>query len=178
MSLKLDFTSDLEARLSEKWFWLIFIVKQGNPTNKELRGLGRDIGNKWRILGEFLGVEEELESIDERYKSLCDKGFYMLKHWTQKNGSSATYRVLSVALEDELLARKNLSQNYCYGWQLTQQCFSCLLTLISWGMSSFSICSVFLIFGLHMSLSWKGLKSICKLMTVIFTTKTAAQESE
>ena len=77
--------------------------------------MGRDIGNKWRILGEFLGVEEELESIDERYKSLCDKGFYMLKHWTQKNGSSATYRVLSVALEDELLARKNLSQNYCYG---------------------------------------------------------------
>ena len=77
--------------------------------------MGRDIGNKWRILGEFLGVEEELESIDERYKSLSDKGFYMLKHWTQKNGSSATYRVLSVALEDELLARKNLSQNYCYG---------------------------------------------------------------
>ena len=77
--------------------------------------MGRDIGNKWRILGEFLGVEEELESIDERYKSLSDKGFHMLKHWTQKNGSSATYRVLSVALEDELLARKNLSQNYCYG---------------------------------------------------------------
>ena len=77
--------------------------------------MGRDIGNKWRILGEFLGVEEELESIDEQYKSLSDKGFQMLKHWTQKNGSSATYRVLSVALEDELLARKNLSENYCYG---------------------------------------------------------------
>ena len=77
--------------------------------------MGRDIGNKWRILGEFLGVEEELESIDERYKSLSDKGFYMLKHWTQKNGSSATYRVLSGALEDELLARKDLSQKYCYG---------------------------------------------------------------
>ena len=178
MSLKLDFTSDLEARLSEKWFWLIFIVKQGNPTSTELLGLGRDIGNKWRILGECLKVGEELESIDDRYKSLTEKGFEMLKYWTQKNGSSATYRVLSGALEHELLARKNLSEKYCYGWQLTQQCFSCLLTLISWGMSSFSICSVFLIFGLHMSLSWKGLKSMCKLMTVIFTTKTAAQESE
>ena len=160
LSLKLDFTSDLEVKLSEKWFWLIFIVKQGKPTRKELMGLGRDIGNKWRILGGCLEVEEELDSIDHGYKNLTQKGFQMLKYWTQKNGSSATYRVLSGALEDELLARKDLSQKYCYGWQLTQQCFSCLLTLISWGMSSFSICSVFLIFGLHMLLSWKGLK-IC-----------------
>ena len=77
--------------------------------------MGRDIGNKWRILGECLEVEEELDSIDDGYKNLSDKGFQMLKHWTQKNGSSATYRVLSGALEDELLARKDLSQKYCYG---------------------------------------------------------------
>ena len=77
--------------------------------------MGRDIGNKWRILGECLKVSEELESIDDRYKSLTEKGFEMLKYWTQKNGSSATYRVLSGALEDELLARKDLSQKYCYG---------------------------------------------------------------
>ena len=82
-------------------------------------GLGRDIGNKWRILGECLEVEEELESIDERYKRITEKGFHMLKYWTQKIGSSATYRVLSGALEDELLARKDLSQKYCYGWKLT-----------------------------------------------------------
>ena len=78
-------------------------------------GLGRDIGNKWRILGECLKVGEELESIDEQYKSLTQKGFQMLIYWTQKNGSSATYRVLSGALENELLARKNLSERYCYG---------------------------------------------------------------
>ena len=77
--------------------------------------LGRDIGDKWRILGGCLEVEEELESIDERYKSLTEKGFQMLKYWTQKNSSSATYRVLSGALEDELLARKDLSEKYCYG---------------------------------------------------------------
>ena len=41
-------------------------------------GLGRDIGDKWRILGGCLEVEEELESIDERYKSLTEKGFHML----------------------------------------------------------------------------------------------------
>ncbi|XP_066029685.1 uncharacterized protein [Pocillopora verrucosa] len=90
-------------------------VKQGNPTSRELRGLGRDIGNKWRILGECLEVEEELDSIDHGYKNLTAKGFQVLKYWTQKKGSSATYRVLSGALEDELLARKDLSQKYCYG---------------------------------------------------------------
>ena len=78
-------------------------------------GLGRDIGNKWRILGECLEVSEQLESIDHGYESLSEKGFQMLIYWTEKNGSSATYRVLSGALEDELLARKNLSQKYCYG---------------------------------------------------------------
>ena len=82
---------------------------------EDLMKLGRDIGNKWRILGECLKVGEELESIDDRYKSLTEKGFEMLKYWTQKNGSSATYRVLSGALEHELLARKNLSEKYCYG---------------------------------------------------------------
>lgn len=81
---------------------------------KELMGLGRDIGNKWRILGGCLEVEEELDSIDHGYKSLTQKGFQMLKYWTQKNGSSATYRVLSGALEDGLLARKDLSEKYCY----------------------------------------------------------------
>ena len=93
LSLKLDFTSDLEARLSEKWFWLIFMVKQGKPTWKELMGLGRDTDDKWKILGGFLEVGEELQSIDAQLKSLTDKGFQMLKYWTQKNGSSATYRV-------------------------------------------------------------------------------------
>ena len=78
-------------------------------------GLGRDIGNEWRILGECLEVEEGLASIDHRYENLTEKGFQMLKYWTQKNGSSATYRILSGALEEELLARKDLSEKYCYG---------------------------------------------------------------
>lgn len=48
-------------------------------------------------------------------------------------------------------------------------------------MSSFSIpflCSVFLFFDLHMFRSWRDLKNSFKFMTVLCTTKTAAQESE
>ncbi|XP_027054282.1 protein IFH1-like isoform X2 [Pocillopora damicornis] len=90
-------------------------VKQGKPNMKELEGLGRDIGDKWKILGRRLKVSEELEIIDARYNILSEKAFQMLKHWTQKRGSSATYRVLSGALKDELLERKDLSEKYCYG---------------------------------------------------------------
>ena len=86
---------------------------------KELEGLDRDIGDKWKILGRRLKVSEELEIIDARYNILSEKAFQMLKHWTQKRGSSATYRVLSRALKDEFLERKDLSEKYCYGWQLT-----------------------------------------------------------
>ena len=82
----------------------------------ELEGLGRDNGDKWKILGRRLKVQEqELESIDAQYKTLSEKGFQMLKHWAQKRGSSATYRVLSGALKDKLLERKDLSEMYCYG---------------------------------------------------------------
>ena len=76
---------------------------------KELEGLGRDIGDEWKILGRRLKVSEELEIINARYNILSEKAFQMLKHWTQKRGSSATYRVLSRALKDELL------EKYCYG---------------------------------------------------------------
>ena len=82
----------------------------------ELEGLGIDIGDKWKTLGRRLKVSEQLEIIDARYNTLSEKAFQMLQYWTQKRGSSATYRVLSAALKDGLLVRKDLSEKYCYGW--------------------------------------------------------------
>lgn len=90
-------------------------VKQGVPEMDELEGLGRDIGKKWKTLGRRLKVSEELDSIDAMYDAPNEKAFEMLKYWTQKKGSSATYRILSGALKDELLERKDLSEKYCYG---------------------------------------------------------------
>ena len=69
----------------------------------ELEVLDRDIGDKWKILGRRLKVPEELEIIGAQYENLTEKGFQMLKHWTQKRGSSMTNRVLSGALKDEPL---------------------------------------------------------------------------
>ena len=115
LSSELDFTSYSGARWSGKLYKVFFVVKQGKPNMKELEGLGRDIGDKWKILGRRLKVSEELEIIDAQYNILSEKAFQMLKHWTQKRGSSATYRVLSGALKVELLERKDLSEKYCYG---------------------------------------------------------------
>ena len=69
----------------------------------ELEVLDRDIGDKWKILGRRLKVPEELEIIGAQYENLTEKGFQMLKHWTQKRGSSTINRVLSGALKDEPL---------------------------------------------------------------------------
>lgn len=78
-------------------------VKQGISDTDELEVLDRDIGDKWKILGRRLKVPKELEIIDAQYENLSEKGFQMLKHWTQKRGSSTTNRVLSGALKDEPL---------------------------------------------------------------------------
>ena len=81
---------------------------------EELEELGSDIGNEWKILGRRLKVQEKvLEKIEEQYKTLPERAFQMLKHWTQKRGSSATYRVLRDALKDKLLERQDLVEEYC-----------------------------------------------------------------
>ena len=109
----------LGARSSHKWLKVFFIVKQGTPTEKELQGLGRDIGKEWKILGRCLKVNNKLEAIDKEYDTLSEKALHMLDSWTQKRGSSATYGVLSRALRDERLERRDLAERYCYSWQLT-----------------------------------------------------------
>lgn len=38
----------------------------------------------------------------------------MLLHWKEKNGSAATYQVLSQALQHELVNKLNLAEKYCY----------------------------------------------------------------
>ena len=95
--------------------FLFTVVKQGTPTNDELQKLGKRIGVKWDTLGRRLGVEEaELENIEQRHKDLEKRGYAMLMHWKQKNGSEATYQILNAALQDELVQCKYLAEKICY----------------------------------------------------------------
>ena len=57
--------------------------------------------------------EPELENIEERHKDLEKKGYAMLMHWKQKNGSAATYQILIAALQDDRVQRKDLAEQIC-----------------------------------------------------------------
>ena len=90
------------------------LVIQGTPNDDELEELGRKIGAKWDTLGRRLGVQEpELESIEQNHKYLEKRGYAMLMHWKQKNGSAATYQILKAALQHKLVQRKDLAEQIC-----------------------------------------------------------------
>ena len=64
--------------------------------------------------GRCLEVEEaELENIEQRQKDLEKRGYAMLMHWKQKNGSEATYQILKAALQHKLVQRKDLAEQIC-----------------------------------------------------------------
>ena len=66
------------------------------------------------MLGRRLGVEEEeLENIEQRHKDLEKRGYDMLMHWKQKNGSEATCQILIAALQDDRVQRKDLAEGIC-----------------------------------------------------------------
>ena len=91
-----------------------FLIKRGTPKNEELQKLGKKIGVKWDTLGRRLGVEEpELENIEQRHKDLEKRGYAMLMHWKQKNGSEATYQILIAALQDDRVQCKDLAEEIC-----------------------------------------------------------------
>lgn len=90
-------------------------MKQGIPTSFELEKLGNKIAEKWEKLGRRLGISDaKLEEIKQAYDGLSEKGYRMLKHWKQENGSSATYKALCDALEHELVQHRDLAEEICY----------------------------------------------------------------
>ena len=92
----------------------MFIVKQGVPSDKELEGLSRQLEN-WEELGRRLEIEKAtLSAFDDDYKKKRQKIYKMLLHWKQKNGSAATYTVLSDALCHEFVNRTDLAEKLCY----------------------------------------------------------------
>ena len=85
------------------------------PKDGELEGLGQEISDKWTNLGRRLKIEDaKLNAIDEGFHSQNERGFQMLKHWKQKQGSGANYKSLSVALKHKLVQRRDLAEKYCF----------------------------------------------------------------
>ena len=94
---------------------LLFVVKQGTPTPDELEKLGVVIGKKWRKLGRRLGVGDEiLDETDQEHDQMSEKGYGMLKQWSQIYGSDATYKALCNGLLHYLVQRRDLAEKFCY----------------------------------------------------------------
>ena len=65
------------------------------------------------MLGLLLGVgDQKLQEINQVHDELCEKGYYMLKHWKRKEGSAATYEAVCDALKHKLVRRSDLAEKF------------------------------------------------------------------
>ena len=93
----------------------LLIVKPGTPTDDELEELGRKIAETWEKLGRRLGIDDpKRQEIFQARDQLSERGYHLLKHWKQENGSAATYQALCDALKHNLVQRQDLAEEFCY----------------------------------------------------------------
>ena len=97
-------------------FSICFYIQEGVVSDDDLQTLGKAIGVKWdRLTRRLPGIkEEDIEEIDDRYKTLSQRGFHMLKLWKTNNGEAADYKTLHDALVHSMVQRKDLAQKYCF----------------------------------------------------------------
>lgn len=80
----------------------------------KLEELGFEIAEKWNKLGRRLDVSEpKLQEIHQAHELLSEKGYHMLLHWKQEQGSAATYQALYNALSHNLVQRQDLAEQFC-----------------------------------------------------------------
>ena len=59
-------------------------------------------------------LEPKLDDLNKLNEALSEKGYKMLMHWKEVNGSAATYEILAHALLDRLVNRRDLAEEFCY----------------------------------------------------------------
>ena len=93
---------------------LFSLVITSTPADEELEKLGIDIAKDWMKLGRRLVCHAKLQEIDQGYEQLSEKGYHMLKHWKQSQGTAATYQALCNGLKHALVKRQDLAEKFCY----------------------------------------------------------------
>ncbi|XP_066019593.1 uncharacterized protein [Pocillopora verrucosa] len=83
--------------------------KEGVVTYDDLQTLGKAIGVKWdRLARRLPGIkEDDTGKIEDRYKTLSQRGFHKLGLWETNNGVAADYKILYHALVHNLVQRKD-----------------------------------------------------------------------
>lgn len=73
-----------------------------------------NIAQRWKSLGRRLGIDEaRLTGFDKGNEEYSEKPYKMLLHWMNREGSSATYKLLYDALCHDLVSRKDLAEKLC-----------------------------------------------------------------
>lgn len=72
-----------------------------------------DIAEVWKSLGRRLGINEARLTGFDKENKYSEKPYQMLLHWMNREGSSATYKLLYDALCHELVNRKDLAEKLC-----------------------------------------------------------------
>ena len=93
-----------------------FCILEGIVTDDDLQNIGKAIAGDWDHLGRRLpGIEDEdIEEIEDRYKSLSKRGYHILKRWKRNKEEAADYKTLHDALVHRLVMRRDLAEKYCY----------------------------------------------------------------
>ena len=93
----------------------MFLVKQRVPSVEDLQLLSQEL-EKWKPVGRCLKIEEaKLTTFDNENKECSEKAYKMLLHWKEKNGSSATRKILHDALCHPLVNRTDLAEKLSPG---------------------------------------------------------------
>ena len=94
---------------------LVISVREGVPSIDVLQKLSRRIGQDWKPLGRALGIgEPQLTGFDRENVEYAEKPYKMLLYWLSRDGSLATYKVLSVALCSEMVEQRRLAEDLCW----------------------------------------------------------------
>ena len=92
---------------------VMFLVKQGIPSDEDLGWLSEEVEKKWKAVGRRLGIQEaRLTAFDNENREYFGKMYKMLLHWREKSGSAATYTVLHDALCHPLVNRTDLAEQF------------------------------------------------------------------
>ena len=77
--------------------------------------MSQKLGEDWKKLGRHLlnFDEAKLSKFHKGDDELDEKAYKMLLHWKKTYGSAATYQILSNALRNKLVNRRDLAEEFC-----------------------------------------------------------------
>ena len=88
--------------------------KTGTPSTDDLLLIAFELGFSWKMLGRILKVPDPvLEQIEADNPHLSERCYSVLKRWTERFGSEATYECLGRALGHPMMGRRKLAVKYC-----------------------------------------------------------------